>query len=108
MRKQFGEKPEPWLDLEGQDFDLAEEAGQPPASESAPGKSWTELPNSEEFPQDHRIDPAHDAARSPRGRHRPDDTASRASMARISNTPPPTDSKMGWESRPARTGATSP
>jgi len=48
-------------------------------------------------PQDHRIDPAHERRDHRGGGTGRIDTASRASMARISNTPPPTDSKMGWE-----------
>jgi serine/threonine protein kinase len=49
MRKMFGEKPEPWLEIEGQDFDSFDDAGGPPARDSAPGKSWTELQGAEEF-----------------------------------------------------------
>ena len=109
VRKQFGEKPEPWLELEGRDFDLAEDVPSlgAPATDSAPGKSWTDLPNSEEFRRStgsitRNSGPISVVSTTSRSEH-----TSRSSVARIPSTMPPTDSKMGWESQqpaqPART-----
>ena len=113
MRKQFGERPEPWLELAGQRGtaydDVQTSVGEPRAT------SWTELPRAEHvrttgaiarlsgpiaatgaFPtvQASELAPepaAHDSlgARDER------------SAARLPTTPPPTESKMGWESQPA-------
>jgi len=104
MRRQFGEKPEPWLEIEGQDFDSFEEV-QAAATESAPSKSWTELPPGDDFRRSTSSIPRQSgpigliAASASAG----SDTVSRPAITRLPSTPPPTDSKMGWESQqPAR------
>jgi serine/threonine protein kinase len=102
MRKQFGERPEPWLELEGQDFDSFEEIGAspPPATESAPSKSWTEMAPNDDFRRSTSSIPRQTGSGAllvAAGGE-----ASRPASARP-GTPPPTDSKMGWESQqPAR------
>src|SRR5439155_2806335 len=47
LRKKFGERPEPWLELEDQDSYSFDDLKIP--SESAPSNSWNELPNSDEL-----------------------------------------------------------
>ena len=101
MRRQFGEKPEPWLEIEGQDFDSFDEV-QAPATESAPGKSWTEMP-AEDFRRSTSSIPRQSGPIGVINATASSDTASRAPITRLPSTPPPTDSKMGWESQqPAR------
>ncbi|HEX3483318.1 MAG TPA: protein kinase [Kofleriaceae bacterium] len=98
MRKVFGEKPEPWLELEGQDFDSFDEIGEPPATESAPGKSWTDLPPGEDFRRSTSSIPRQSGPIAVIAGSATSETA-RSSMSRLTGTPPPTDSKMGWESQ---------
>src|SRR6185436_1887757 len=47
LRKKFGERPEPWLELEDHDSYSFDDLKIP--SESAPSNSWNELPNSDEL-----------------------------------------------------------
>src|SRR4051812_47924698 len=108
MRKMFGEKPEPWLELEGQDFESFDEVGEPPATESAPGKSWTELPPGEDFRRSTSSIPRQSGPIAVIAGSATSET-SRSSVSRLTGTPPPTDSKMGWESQqraPAPRGLT--
>jgi serine/threonine protein kinase len=101
MRKQFGEKPEPWLDIEGQDFDSFEEiiGGAPPATESAPSKSWTEMAPGDEFRRSTSSIPRQSGAIGVVPTTATSETGSRPSAARVQVAAPPTDSKMGWESQ---------
>jgi serine/threonine-protein kinase len=102
MRKQFGEKPEPWLELEGQDFDSFEEV--PQATHSGkPGKTWTELPQGDDFRRSTSSIPRQSGAIPVMPVTGASDTA-RSSVSQISQvhgTPAttPTDAKMGWESQ---------
>ena len=102
MRKQFGEKPEPWLDIESQDFDAFDEVGAPPATESAPGKAWTEIAAGDDFRRSTSSIPRQtgpNAVLAAAGT----DAGSRPGGGRAGITPQPTDAKMGWESQqPAR------
>ena len=101
MRKQFGEKPEPWLEIEGQDFDSFEEVQVSPATESGrPGKSWTEMPQGDEFRRSSSSMPRQSGAIPVIPTTGTSDTA-RSSVGRLQGTPAPTptDSKMGWESQ---------
>ena len=99
MRKMFGEKPEPWLELEGQDFDSFDDVGEPPATESgAPGKSWTELPPGEDFRRSTSSIPRQSGSIAEIAGSATSET-SRSSVSRLTGAPTPTDSKMGWESQ---------
>jgi serine/threonine protein kinase len=98
MRKIFGEKPEPWLELEGQDFDSFDEIGEPPATESAPGKSWTELAPGEDFRRSTSSIPRQSGPIAVIAGSATSET-SRSQVSRLTGAPPPTDSKMGWESQ---------
>ncbi|HEX3765305.1 MAG TPA: protein kinase [Kofleriaceae bacterium] len=98
MRKMFGEKPEPWLDLESQDFDSFDEVGEPPATESAPGKSWTEMAGAEDFRRSTSSIPRQSGPIGVIAGSAASE-ASRSQVSRVSGTPAPTDSKMGWESQ---------
>jgi serine/threonine protein kinase len=98
MRKMFGEKPEPWLDLESQDFDSFEDVAEAPATESAPSKSWTELPQGDEFRRITGSIARQSGAISMIAGSATSET-SRSSVSRLTGAPPPTDSKMGWESQ---------
>jgi serine/threonine-protein kinase len=109
LRKQFGERPEPWLELEGQgthsfdDFQMA-------VDESHPSNSWTELPRGDEpFRRSSGAIPRQTGSISVIASNPTSDivaaegTRQRTAVARLPSTPPPTDSKMGWESQqPAR------
>jgi serine/threonine protein kinase len=102
MRKQFGEKPEPWLELEGRDFDSFEDV-QAPATESAPSKSWTDMPQGDEFRRSTSSIPRQTGPIPVVGAAAVGENTSRSSIKRLPSTPPPTESKMGWESQqPAR------
>ena len=97
MRKQFGDKPEPWLELGSQIVGSLDDVPVLPQSRAP---SWTELPRIDEirrsggFPRTVTPIPlAQEAA--------PDvvhEGSQRMSSARMHATPP-TDSKMGWESQ---------
>ncbi|HEX8111244.1 MAG TPA: serine/threonine-protein kinase, partial [Kofleriaceae bacterium] len=98
MRKMFGEKPEPWLELEGQDFDSFDEIGEPPVTESTLGKSWTELPQGEEFRRSTSSIPRQSGPIAVIAGSATSET-SRSQVSRLTSAPTPTDSKMGWESQ---------
>ena len=98
MRKMFGEKPEPWLDLESQDFDAFDEIGEPPATESAPGKSWTEMPGSEDFRRTTSSIPRQSGPVGVIAGSATSET-SRSQVSRLTGSPTPTDAKRGWESQ---------
>jgi eukaryotic-like serine/threonine-protein kinase len=105
MRKQFGERPEPWLDITGQSPALDDV----PTSieESIPSNSWTELPRIDGDPRRSTSsiprqsgplgvisgDPGSDAASRMTVPQRP-------SITPIPTGQPRTDSRMGWESQP--------
>jgi eukaryotic-like serine/threonine-protein kinase len=110
MRKQFGERPEPWLEITGQTAALDDV----PTSieESVSSNSWTELPRPD-------LDPRRSTSSIPR-QSSPlsvlsgdpmTDAASRMTVPqRPSITPVPTgqprtDSRMGWESQAQPPGA---
>jgi hypothetical protein len=109
LRKQFGERPEPWLELEGQGT-YAFDDFQVSVDESHPSNSWTELPrNDEQFRRSSGAIPRQTGpigliASNPTSDVAPSEgTRQRTAVARLPSTPPPTDSKMGWESQqPAR------
>jgi serine/threonine protein kinase len=104
LRKKFGERPEPWLELEDQESYSFDDLKIP--SESAPSNSWTELPNSDELfrrssssipRQSSQIgiisgDPA-DSGSLEAPAHPP--------LARVSTSPQSSDAKMGWDTQPA-------
>src|SRR5262249_3238276 len=98
MRKMFGEKPEPWLELEGQDFDSFEEIGEPPATQSAAGRSWPALPQGGESPRSTTSIPRPSGPIAALAGSATSET-SRSQVSRLTGTQPPTDSKMGWESQ---------
>jgi len=116
MRKQFGERPEPWLEPAGQRGatydDVQTSVGDVRAA------SWTELPRAESlrstgaiarvsgpiaatgaFPTVQASESAQAPAAQDGADGRPGARADRSS-ARLPSTPPPTESKMGWESQP--------
>ena len=106
LRKQFGERPEPWLELDGRG-DYSFDDVQLSIGETPPSKSWTEL--SRDDPG--RRSSANVIARrsGPIGVIAASDAAAQAiggqrqTAVRQPSTPSPTDSKMGWESqRPPR------
>jgi serine/threonine protein kinase len=98
MRKQFGERPEPWLEIGGALDDIVTPVGEPVRD------SWTEVRNS-----DAQLRQSGPIAR-PSGpiagisEPVPEAIVAHASaphipVVRLPSTPPPTDSKMGWESQ---------
>jgi serine/threonine protein kinase len=107
MRKQFGERPEPWTELGGQfggSLDDLNMAG----GEAMPNNSWTELPRSDDnMRRSSGSIPRHTGPISVVSVHQPpadsgeqDALPPRVAVARLPSTPPPaTDSKMGWESQ---------
>jgi serine/threonine protein kinase len=113
LRKQFGERPEPWLELDGQGTYAFDEL-QMPVDEAHPNNSWTELPRSDEpFRRSsgqissqisRQSGPMSLMASNPTSDViPPDGMRQRTAVPRRQSTPPPTDSKMGWESQqPAR------
>jgi serine/threonine protein kinase len=107
LRKQFGERPEPWLDLEGQgNFSFGE--GDPPPGDAPPSNSWTELPRNADEPfrrgsSSSMISRPSGPITATSGLTAADSTmidSARQSAVRPSGTLPPTESKMGWESQP--------
>jgi len=94
MRKQFGDKPEPWLELEGKEFD---ERGEP-ASGSPPSKSWTELPGADLRRSTSSI-PRQSGPVLAVPANASQESVTRSRPTRLPSTPPPTESKMGWESQ---------
>jgi serine/threonine protein kinase len=108
MRKKFGQRPEPWLDLpatpDGTLDNVRTLIGEP-----VPNHSWTELPRNEDLPRSGSSNSmpmtsgpvsviTSEIALEPSSGEGPPASAARRSL------PPPTGSKMGWESqRPATT-----
>jgi len=107
MRKQFGERPEPWLDIEAQDFDSFEQVPAKTGS-GRPSKSWTEMAAGDEFRRSTSSIPRQSGAIPVIPSTGASDTSrSQVSLLQGTPAPTPTDSKMGWESqqppsRPAR------
>ncbi|HET7500112.1 MAG TPA: energy transducer TonB, partial [Kofleriaceae bacterium] len=116
MRKQFGQRPEPWLELSDasdEAFDDAHTA----IGEPLPSHSWTELGPGDSDPQRSRTNAGGISGSIPRMRLPTaittrigpeaatlDAAPPRPSLAQL--PPPPTDSKMGWESqKPAHSSA---
>src|SRR5262249_24860218 len=111
LRKQFGERPEPWLELDGRGQGSFDDVHL--VTGSAPSHSWTEQPRGGEAYR-------HSSGSIPRmsgpitvlASNVAPDAALRDSRPPASDlaTPgmvAPTDSKMGWESqRPALRGLT--
>jgi len=102
MRKQFGERPEPWLELGNQAVTSLDD-GRTPVGE-LPRSSWTELPRSEDSVRRSGPVPRASGPISTVGEVTADaavsqDAMPRTPVVRLPSTPPPTDSKMGWESQ---------
>src|SRR3954470_7513898 len=103
MRKMFGERPEPWLEI-GDTLDTVLTPVDQPVR-----NSWTEMPRSEDHPRHSGVMSRPSGAISSPGSEltaepaMPQDEVPRTPVVRLPSTPPPTDSKMGWESQqPAR------
>jgi serine/threonine protein kinase len=104
MRKQFGERPEPWLELEDQTGDSFDDVPVSIAG-TLPSGSWTELQNSDEYnPRSTGSLPRHSGQIPILGNVAPDITGTR----RLPTVVPPstqpitastTASKMAWESQ---------
>jgi serine/threonine protein kinase len=99
MRKQFGERPEPWLELGGQVVTSLDDG-----RASGPPNSWTELPRSKDSVRRSGVSPRPSTPISAVIELTADpavsqDRVPRAPVTRLPSTPPPTDSKMGWESQ---------
>ena len=110
MRKQFGERPEPWAEPVGHVVGSLDDV-RTSVGEQRPN-SWTEQGRGEDT---RRSSGAMPRASGPIGRGATGDLASdaashpsgalaaeRSSIVRLPSTPPPTDSKMAWESQPPR------
>jgi serine/threonine protein kinase len=113
MRKQFGERPEPWLELDGQVVSSLDEMQTSVAQGRTP-QSWTDLPRSDGDARRSDVDvrPSGAIARrsGPIGGaaeraeatpvpHDAADDAQRIFAERSLLTPSPTDSRMAWESQ---------
>jgi serine/threonine protein kinase len=110
MRKQFGERPEPWTELGGHFGGSLDDLNMP-AGEPIPNNSWTELPRSDDnlrrssgsIPR--TTGPISVVSSHSSHQMMAPDLGSqevaqpRPAVARLPSTPPPTDSKMGWESQ---------
>jgi serine/threonine protein kinase len=109
MRQQFGQRPEPWLERGGTVTGMDDI----PTSieESMPSNSWTELPRSDAEPRRTSSIPRQsgplgvlpgdivpELATRPAG-------PMRTPVVPLPIAPPPTDSRMGWESHPRTRGA---
>jgi serine/threonine protein kinase len=107
LRKQFGERPEPWLDLDGQgDFSFSDAAVA--LGDAPPSNSWTELPRSGDEAFRRSSSSMISRASGPIG-ITPSiaasdsaglDSTRQGAVRSSAHTPPPTESKMGWESQP--------
>ena len=112
MCKQFGERPEPWLELKGQVVNSLDEV--PTTVGQGRAQSWTELPRADDIgrrssgaiarasgPIRAAASEPVEAANAPDQAPAPDapDDAQRISAERSLLTPSPTDSRMGWESQ---------
>jgi len=113
MSKQFGERPEPWLELGGQFGGSLDDLNMG-GGEAIPNNSWTELPRSDDnMRRSSGSIPRLTGPISTVSVRQPSADASeqevvqpRVAVARLPSTPPPTDSKMGWESqKPASSAA---
>jgi len=99
MRKQFGERPEPWLEL-----GRSVEDAHTPVSELRQ-VSWVESSRGEESRRMSGAIPRMTgpiptvAASELASNTAPHETVERPSAARLPSVPPPTDSKMAWESQ---------
>jgi TonB family protein len=100
MRKQFGERPEPWLELGSHLVGSLDEV--PPPLSQAKATSWTELPRAEDNRRSSGVivrgsGPLGAAA----GDAAPEAAAPESSRRSAVSAPitRPTDSKMGWESQ---------
>jgi serine/threonine protein kinase len=107
MRKQFGERPEPWTELGGQFGGSLDDLNMG-GGDGMPNNSWTELPRSDDnMRRSSGSIPRHTGVISVASPHQPAADSSeqeavqpRVAVARAPSTPPPaTDSKMGWESQ---------
>jgi serine/threonine protein kinase len=99
MRKQFGERPEPWLEIGG----MLDDAPTPVVDSGVP-RSWTDLPRSEDSaPRGGLIASPSGAIRAvserPSSPLMPQDAVLHVPVVRLPSTPPATESKMGWESQ---------
>jgi hypothetical protein len=106
MRQQFGQRPEPWLEQNGQPSGALDDV-QTSIEESVPSNSWTELPRLEgsgrrastssipiqSQPLPVMIDAPADATARMGAPQRP-------SFTPLPSAPPATDSRMGWENQP--------
>jgi serine/threonine protein kinase len=119
MRKQFGERPEPWLDLGGPAVGAIDDV-QTSIGEAGRANSWTELPRADDSRRSSGViqrtpgpvhasgpyhtvpatEPAADTP-APHGSVRAEPRSERQAVVRLPSTPPPTESKMGWESQPS-------
>ncbi|TMQ13683.1 MAG: hypothetical protein E6J91_17635 [Deltaproteobacteria bacterium] len=104
MRQQFGQRPEPWLELGGQPSGALVDV-QMSIEESMPSNSWTELPRSDGDPRRTSSIPVQ-SGQVPviPGDAAPDATArlgapQRPSFTPLPSAPPATDSRMGWENQ---------
>jgi serine/threonine protein kinase len=103
MRKQFGERPEPWLELKGEVVESLDDV-QTSIGE-AREQSWTELPRSDDNqrrsgPIARPSGPISAAASEPAEvAPAQRDSSRHISSERSLITPTPTDAKMGWESQ---------
>jgi serine/threonine-protein kinase len=100
MRKQFGERPEPWLELEAQGIYSFDDPNPLPvgsSDDSAPG-SWTESRSEDRVRRSTGSIPRSARSSSPPS-STPFDDRARLSAPAIRPSSTPTDSKMGWESQ---------
>jgi hypothetical protein len=103
LRKQFGERPEPWLELEAQGIYSFDDIQ---IEESAPSNSWSDLPRDDPFRRStgsipRQSGPIGVVANGLAGEPTFDGAQPRQATARHPSTPAPTDSKMGWEHQQA-------
>jgi len=100
MRQQFGQRPEPWLELGTSPLPL--DVAPASIDESLPGNSWTELPRSnrtDSIPRQSQPLGVIAGNASPEAATRAE-PPQRQLVSSMSSTPPPTHSRMGWESQP--------
>jgi len=111
MRQQFGQRPEPWLERGSTVSGLDDVPTS--VEESMPSNSWTELPRSDAEPRRTSSIPRQSGPLGTFNDLVPE-AASRAAgpmrtpVVPLPLAPPPTDSRMGWESHPRPTGSRLP